>query len=274
MEIRFPEIINIDHSEHLVFTLKVASDHFSFSLYDPVTDGSYFYSKILPERESDAFSSFKQFFFDNPFIASSFRKVYIINGYPEFTFVPEVLYKEDDIESLFEFNMSDSTGKILSQKLRTPSMVILHKMPEEVYQFLNRSFTDVKFVHHLSPLIVYFQNKSKTLASQFVVNLNDKRLDILCFSQGNFILGNSFQVSRIQDVVYYVLFTWKQLKLDQIKDYIYITGDKNEKVKLIKEIQSYIYNIIPVNFPSAAHFSNIDTQDIPVDFLSLTLCEL
>ena len=275
MEIQYPEIVNTDYPERLIFTLKVASDRFSFSLYDPVIDGSFFYYEVPVERNSDAFTSFKQFFFENPFLASSFRKVYVINGYPEFTFVPELLYKEEDIESLFEFNISYSTGKILSQKLRRPEVVTLHKMPEEVYQFLNRSFSNAKFVHQLSPLIVYFQEKNKvTNASQFIVNLNDKRLDIICFSKGNFILGNSFQISRMQDAVYYILFAWKQLKLDQIKDYIYIAGNKLEKTGLMKEIQAYIHNIIPVNISPMAHFSGIETQNIPIDFLSLTLCEL
>ena len=275
MEIQFPEIIDINHPERLIFTLKAASDQFSFSLYDPVVDGSFFYCEVPTERDTDAFSSFKQFFFDNPFLASSFRKVYIINAYPEFTFVPELLYKEEDVESLFEFNISHSIGKILSQKLRQPSVVTLHKMPEEVYQFLNRSFSNAKFVHHLSPLMVYFQDKNKTTnASQFIVNLNDKQLDILCFSEGNFLLGNSFQISQMQDAVYYILFAWKQLKLDQIRDYIYIAGDKQQKMALMKEIQAYIHNIIPVNIPPMAHFSGVETQNIPIVFLSLTLCEL
>ncbi len=275
MKIQLPEIIDADHPERLIFTLKVASDRFSFTLYDPVVDSSYFYCEIPTERDSDAFSSFKQFFFDNPFLASSFRKVYIVNAYPEFTFVPEFLYKEEDSKSLFDFNISESTGKILSQKLRQPEMVTLHRMPEEIYQFLNRSLANAKFIHHLSPLIAYFHDKSKALnTSQFIINLEDKRLDILCFSRGNFLLGNSFQISRIQDAVYYILFAWKQLKLDQIKDYIYIAGDKSGKADLMKEIQPYIHNIIPVNFPEIAHFLEVKTQDIPVGFLCLTLCEL
>ncbi len=275
MEIQFPEIIDTDHPERLIFALKIASDRFSFSLYDPVVDGSFFYYAIPTDRDSDAFSSFKQCFFDNPFLASSFRKTYIINGYHEFTFVPELLYQEENVESLFDFNISHSTGKILSQKLRQPSMILLHRMPEEVYQFLNRSLTNAKFIHYQSPLISYFQDKSKALnTSQFFVNPDEKNLDILCFSQGNFLLGNNFHISGIQGAVYYILYAWKQLKLDQIKDYIYIAGGKSEKISLMKELQPYIHNIIPVNFPATTHFSGIDIQNIPIDFLCLTLCDL
>ncbi len=275
MEIQFPEIIDTDHPERLIFALKVSLDRFSFTLYDPVVDGSFFYYEIPVERDSDVLSSFKQFFFENPFLASSFRKVYIINGYPEFTFVPELLYREEDAESLLAFNFADSIGRILTQKLRQPSLVILHRMPEEVYQFLNRSLTNALFIHYLSPLIVYFQDKNKVFnASQFIVNLDNKRLDIMCFSQGNFLLANSFQISRIEDAVYYILFTWKQLKLDQIKDYIFISGNRDGKGKLMQQIQPYIHNIIPVNMPSTAHFSGVETQNIPIEFTSITLCEL
>ncbi|GHS91286.1 hypothetical protein FACS1894174_06620 [Bacteroidia bacterium] len=275
MEIQFPEIIDTDHPERYIFTLKVELDLFSFSLYDPVVDNSYFYYEIPVERDSDAFSSFKRFFFENPFLTSSFRKIYILNGYPEFTFVPELLYKEDEAKSFVEFNFIDSTGKILSQKLRYPEIVIIHKLSEEIYRFLNRSFVDARFIHRISSIITYYQSKVKEInASQLIINLRNKQLDIICFSRGSFVFGNCFEINQLQDAVYYVLFTWKQLRLDQIKDYVYVSGDKYEKVKLMKEIVSYIHNIIPVNFPATAHFREVDIQNIPVEFACLTLCEL
>ncbi|MDR3060952.1 MAG: DUF3822 family protein [Dysgonamonadaceae bacterium] len=275
MEIRFPDIIDTGHPERYIFTLGVERYRFLFSLYDPVVDSSYFYYEIPVNRDSDAFSSFKRFFFDNPFLTSSFRKIYILNGYPEFTFVPELLYKEDEAKSFVEYNFVDSTGKILSQKLHYPEMVVIHKLPEEIYRFLNRSFVDARFIHRISSLITYYQFKMKeVIASQLIVNLRDKRLDVLCFSRGNFIFCNCFEINRLQDAVYYVLFIWKQLKLDQIKDYIYVAGDKYEKVKLMKEIVSYIHHVIPVNFPATAYFQEVDIQNIPLEFTCLTLCDV
>ncbi len=275
MKIQLPEIIETEHPERYIFTLKVDPEQFSFSLYDPVRDGSFFYYQLPEQRNLDAFSVFKQFFFDHPFLASPFRKICIMNACSGVTFVPELLYKEEDHDEWMQFNFTDTEGKILAQKIRHPEMVLLHRMPGDIYQFLSRSFTNPQFIYQLSPLIVYFQMRNKLVnAHQMIANLRENSLDILCFSQGNFVLGNSFESKKIEDTVYFCLFVWKQLKFDQKKDFIYITGNKENKTALMRLLKPYIHNIIPVNVPANDHFAGVDTNPIPFELLSLTLCEI
>ncbi len=275
MEIIFPEIIDLNHPEKYIFTLRVHPEQFSFTLYNPVDDGSFFFYEIPKEKDSDSFSVFKQLFFDNPFLGSPFKKTYIMNCNNEFTFIPTLLYQEEHNETFMRFNFSNPNGKLLSQSVHRQELTIIHQMEEQIYQFLYRSFVNPQFIHSVSPLISYFQSKSRlNNVNQMIVNIRGTELYIICFFHKHFQLGNLFKIRQIQDAMYFILYAWKQLKMDQLKDFIYICGDPEQKTLLMKELKSFIHNIIPINISSDAHFSGINTQIIPFELSSMSLCEL
>ena len=264
----------MNRPERYVFALRVHPDQFSFTLHEPENEASFFYYEIARGVNSDVFANFKQFFFENPLLASPFKRIYIMNYSGEFTFVPDFLYEKENEEELIRFNFSHFSGKLLNQEV--DRMKILHQMPKDTYQFLNRSFINPRFIHHLSPLIRYFQKKQQDVnASRLIVNLWNKDLDILCFSDDRFILGNHYRVEQIQEAVYYTLFVWKQLKLEQIQDTLFVLGIKEQKQQLISKLKPFIQNIISVDGPQQNPFVRTDMQyNIPFELSSLSLCEL
>ncbi len=275
MNLILPDNINLEHPERYILTIRIHPEEYAFALYNPAEDGSYYYRTIDKSSSGYAFTCFKDFFFDHEWMTLPFRKTIVMNHTPEFTFIPSLIFEEKDKEAFMNFNFSESKMPVLSQKLRIPEITILHRMEEEVYEFFQRSFLSPVFVHHQSPLIVYFQEKSRTVnAHQLTVNVRENEIDILCFSRGEFILGNHFPCKQTSDAVYYILFIWKQLKLDQMKDFVLITGESSSKKILMEELKQYLRNIIPVNVTPEAHFAGVDIQSVPFELSALTLCEL
>ena len=275
MKIQLPENIDIDHPERYILTIRVHPEQFSFSLYSPVDDASYFYFPIEKEKQSSAFVSFQEAFFDNEFLSLSFRKIYIINYTPVFTYVPSLIFEEKDKKEYFKFLFKDKPDKIIHHELQVPEITILHDIRHGIYEFFQRSFVSGQIIHHTAPLIAYFRDRTPAMnRNKVVVNLQSNEMDVLCFSHNEFLLGNHFNCQQMEDAVYYILFIWKQLKFDQLKDFVYITGDVISKKKLMEQLREYLHNIIPANITPEAHFSQIDTRMIPFEIACLSLCEL
>ncbi len=272
----FPENFDLTHPERCILTIEVSSKDYSFSIYNPIEDGSYFHDEIDRTNHPDAFAAFKDCFYENDFFSLTYRKVFLINRTPAFTFVPTVVFNEKDKEDYFKINFTEIHGKILLQPVQRAGLTILHTIPEDVYDFFSRSFTDVRFVHHLSPLLVYFQDKSRFgNTHKLILNLQSDVLDILCYSSsGEFLFANSFQYKHMNEAVYYILFIWKQFNFNQQKDFIHVAGNSSRKQELMELLQKYIHHVVPVNIAAAGHFAGIDTRWIPFEYLSLTLCEL
>jgi hypothetical protein len=272
MKIAIPENIDLSRCKQYILTIEVHPQQFSFSLYNPIENSSYFYYQLPKDKQKEALSAFQDFFFDNDFFTLSFRKIFIINYSSVFTYIPTLIFDEKDKNEYMQFIFVENLGKILCQDLQKFGITILHEISDEAYNFFQRSFVNPQFVHHTASVISYFQEKGQLINGNWmIVNNTNDGIDIFCFAQNNLLLGNHFACSSISDAIYYVLFIWKQLKMNQLKDFVYIAGNKKE---LIESLQTHIHNIIPVNIIPTEHFEQVDMGSIPFEMASLSLCEI
>ncbi|MCL2651517.1 MAG: DUF3822 family protein [Candidatus Azobacteroides sp.] len=269
------QVINIGHPERSILTIYASLEHFSFSLYDPEKLGSYFYRELTGEKRSDAFPCFKDAFFEQSFFSLPFRKVLIMNRTSNFAFVPDSFYKNEYKDDFIRFLFPDRQGITLSDSVSSAQIRILYQLPEEVYRFMLRSFSKPEFIHCSTPVISYFMENSKNVdARQMVINLQENGLDIYCFSKDTFLLGNYFPCKDLWDALYYILFIWKQLKMNQLNDYLHIVGNNAFKEELIDELSLYLQQILLPEISTGICFEGIDTDRIPFELSALSLCEL
>ncbi|GHU62622.1 hypothetical protein FACS1894123_03890 [Bacteroidia bacterium] len=273
MKIKISENIDLTHPEKYILTIYFRTERFSFSLYDPLENGSYFYWES--GKVGDTFSLSKNIFFDNEWFTFSFRKVYFMNYTFEFNYIPNLIYEDKYKKNFMQFLFPDNQGKVLHHSLQIADITILHQLSGEVYDFFIRGFVNIEFIHHTAPLIAYFQERSRIInGKQMIINKNKDGIDIICFSRGRFLMGNHFPCHSKREFVYYILFTWKQLDCDQQKDFLYVAGDNTAKKELMEQLQQYIHNVIPVHIVPEAHFEQIDMGNIPFELAVLSLCEL
>ena len=275
MKTIFPEELNIKNPNRSILTIYTGEEHFSLSLYNPEEQGSFLYKELSDEDQTDAFAVFKEVFFDNPFFSLPFRKVWIMNRTPNFLFIPDAINKEKTQDDFLHFLFPERQGTTLNHSISHTGINVLYQLPEAIHHFMLRSFAAPEFIHYSTPLITYFLKKSRNSnVRQMIVNLRKKGLDIFCFSEGTFILGNYFPCKSLSDMVYFILFTWKQLQWDQLNDRLLISGNTGFKDELTEKLAFYIQEVHPLTIPSENHFEGIDTNQIPFELATLSLCEL
>jgi len=266
---------NIDYPEQSILTIYAGPEQFSFSIYNPEEAGSYSYGELTDENQTDAFSVFKEEFFERTFFTLPFRKVWIMNHTPMFTFIPNSIYKEKDRDNYLDFMFSNRQGIPLNSSIPSAGIKVLYQLPEAIYHFMLRSFANPEFIHYSEPLISYFLKKNKPVNDcQMVVNLQKNGLDIFCFSKDTLLLGNYFPCKGLSEAVYFILFTWKQLRFSQLNDCLYITGNTVFKDDLIKKLTPYLQQIHYPAIPSEIYFEGVNTDCVPFELTALSLCEL
>ena len=267
-----PEKIKLFEIEKYILTVEISSETYSFSIHNPVEDESFFYHEIEKKAGEDVFSCFEDFYYENEFLTASFRKIFVINNSPNFTFVPANVFDEKEKNRFFRFNFSKTDDKVLIQNMRKPELTILHGISEKAFDFFNRVFINPQFVHHLSPLLSYFSKRTILgNTNKLIINLQKRGLDAISFTpSGDFIFANHFKYNHLNDAIYYIFFIWKQFNLNQLKDFIYIAGNSSQKQDLIKQMQKHIQNVFPVDIT----LSGVDMQNVPFEISSLALCEL
>ncbi|MDH8701507.1 hypothetical protein M2138_000853 [Dysgonomonadaceae bacterium PH5-43] len=232
MKIELPDNINLDYLDKYILSILI-DKQYSFSLYNKETQSVDFYY-TLKSNKNNAFTDFQDLMFENEFFTSTFGKVYIINYSDRYTHIPEILFDEKDKESFMNFLFSDKLEKILSNTVNETGIVTLHSINENIYDFFHRSFVDFELTHYTVPIISYLQNIESSNSKQMFFNKSNTRLDVYCFFHNKLQLVNSFDCNSNNEAVYYLLLIWKQLKLDQMNDFLYSLSYNEEILEILK----------------------------------------
>ncbi len=105
----------------------------------------------------------------------------------------------------------------------------------------------------------YESGKQRRLFAYF----HDKVVDICSFGQHRIHFANSFPAVHAHDALYYTLFIWKQLGMNQTDDELFIFGDMPHADWLLERYNTYLSHVNVID-----HDGKADKK--PFD---LTLCE-
>ncbi|GHT59684.1 hypothetical protein AGMMS50239_06890 [Bacteroidia bacterium] len=274
MKINIPDNINLQIPGRYILTVYVHPEKFSFSFHCPDDLKSYFFYKVDSTGQTDAFSVFKDLFFDNDFFTYPFQRTCILVFSPLYTYVPDAIYSDGYKEDFIKFIFSEKEEKYLDHSIPLAKLRVLYPIPENIYDFFIRSFNEPEFVHYSAPLVTHFYFPDiKHKNQQMFINAHEKGIDIFCFSQKSFLLGNHFPCEKTQDALYYILYTWKQLKMNRFSDLLYVTGERSQNEELIKKLRLYIEQVHMKPLPDGYPFGIIDTKNIPFELAIFSLCE-
>ncbi|MDR2621706.1 MAG: DUF3822 family protein [Dysgonamonadaceae bacterium] len=275
MKIELPDNINLGIAERYILTVYVHPEKFSFSLHCPDDLESYFFYKIDSTEQNDAFSIFKDIFFENDFFNYPFQRTCILVFSPLFTYVPNAIYSEKYKEDFIRFIFSEKAEIVLDHDVPLAKLRVLYPVSEAVYDFFIRSFNEPEFVHYSAPLIIYFYSPDiKQNQRQLIVNMHEKGIDIFCFSQKSFLLGNHFPCEKFQDALYFILYTWKQLKLKRFTDSLYVAGELHQSKELIDSLRLYLQQVHLEPLPDIYRFGIPGTNNLPFELAIFSLCGL
>ena len=98
-------------------------------------------------------------------------------------------------------------------------------------------------------------------------------MDVACYAQGNLLFVNSFEYEHTDDILYYILYVWKQAGLDQEKDQLLLAGESSSQMRVLERLRAYLRHVKPVEIPSEAYLLGTDVTKAPMDLISLLICE-
>ncbi|WP_370861836.1 DUF3822 family protein [Parabacteroides faecis] len=275
MAISIPDTLTADNSGKYIMSIRLRSDGLSFSGYCPSESESFFYRNMEFDRTKPYISSLKEFFFGHEFLTYSYKRTNLVYVTSQYTVVPEEVFTEKQKNDLLSFTFSAPENKCLHNLLAREAAEVVFGMDEEVYEFCSRSLINPSFVHHITPQLALWKQQSRTLIPrQMYVVLHRKMMDVVCFAQGRLLFVNTFEYDKPDDILYYILYVWKQVNMDQEKDQLHIYGGVSLRNSITTTLRNYIQYISPAEIPSDAYLLGAEVVQAPLDLIALSVCEL
>lgn len=275
MTISISDKLTVHNSEKYVLSIRLWPGGFSFYGYDPSESESLFYRETEFDRTKPYISSLKEFFFENEFLSYTYKRTNVICVSPQYTLVPGDAFYEKEKERLLSFSFSSPDSRCLNNLLKEEQAEVVFGLDEELYEFCSRSLINPRFIHHITPLLALWKKQSRLrLPHQLFVVLHRKIMDVVCFGQGSLLFANSFEFEDSGDILYYILYVWKQLGLDQRKDQLQISGDTALRTNVTNTLQNYVQFVGLQEIPSEAYLLGAEIAQAPMDLIALSICEL
>lgn len=264
-------VITMNHRTRLV--IRISKQSLSFAAVQPSAETTFSFEPYTVKSGISMAANIREAFRNVDLLAKQWDRVMVVAD-TEVLLVPIDEYQQEDQETLYHHAFTHHQGdKILSTVLPSLSAVMLYSMNKDLLQVIEDHFPDVRYTHVCASVWQHFHRRSFTGMNRKLYGyFHDKKVDIFAFTQNRFRFYNRYDTNNPQDAVYFLLYVWKQLGMDQQKDELYISGQLPEEQTLIENLQKYLRKAYTVN-PSAEFNRAPLTQimGMPYDLITLFL---
>lgn len=254
-------------------SIRLQPDGFLFSTHNITEDDSFSLREVTIAPGPDYHGRLKNRILDTEELLCDYKEVHITVATPRFTLFPAYEIDEATAGKFYRLTCSEAKEpETLLQEIHTGSGVgFIFGIDRELYNFLNRTFPEVKFHHPLCILHSYFSEKSKMgNNAKMIVQLSDRGIDLLVYRNGHLQLANSYLDNEIENIAYHIMNTWLKCGLDAHQDLLQLAGNKSIQAKLSEQLSPLLSHIMPAVFPAQLFSLGQDTLNAPWDTILLT----
>lgn len=271
--------LDFNMSKHFTLSMRLGSEQFAFSIFNPLDEQPLTYILKDVDKNISLPANMKQMFRNNSFLNHPYFKVNVIMDTKRYSMVPFELFEDEAADTLFYCNVpkaEEDTEEVMYNILSKANTVVLFGMDKLIEQLLADEYSNLRFFAHTSPLIEYFATKSLIGNSKkLYAYIKTDAVDIFCYDHGHLLLTNTFLCKSSADILYYILYVWKQLEYEQDRDELHLVGKIADKEKLTSRLKQFVKQIYFVNPKSEmGTASDTNLNEIPFDLQTLYLCEL
>lgn len=254
-------------------TIRVAKGSLSFSLPDNTSGTQIVYEPYVPKSGVSMPANLREAFKTVPLLNRPVSRAQVLIDCPALL-IPIEEYKKDDNELLYLHSFPEAEGSlVMSNVLPQLNAVALFAVNKDLKLVADDHFADVRFTLLMRPVWDYLRRRSMVgNRRKLFAYYHDNVLEIVSFERNRFIFSNRYEARHVKDLVYFILFVWKQLALDQQRDELFLIGNLLDKDVLLDTLRKYIQVVSVIN-PSASFNRAPLTQirGIPFDLITLYL---
>jgi hypothetical protein len=238
---------SFDHEQSNLYhlSIQISLDGFSFSILD-IPKGKYTVLKSINfflKRPRLLYMSIRELLDKDEYLNLKYKSVEILYSSENFTLVPQAFFQNGYADKLIGFNHEIEKGYCIDKTLLPKAEAFcIFAIPENLKEFLNLKFPKATIRHNLFPLIERALKENKNFPDRKQVHINFFRtyFELIVLSGTKLLLCNQFNYSCENDVIYYVLYVFDQLKLPPDSTELVLHGNFPQAAPLYQLFKKYI----------------------------------
>ena len=239
--------------------IRVSRSSLSFSM---TTDSDITYEPYALNSSISMAANLREALRTVPMLSEHFERVLVMVDSLTLM-VPADLFVESERDQMYHHAFTGQEQQIVMHTvLPDLNAVALFSVQKDLRTVLNDRFDGVRYTAAMAPVWRHLHQRSFTgHRNKLYGYFHSKRLDLFSFQQNRFKFCNSFEASHAYDALYFLLYTWKLLRLEAEHDELHVMGDIPEQEWLLKELKRYLQKAYVIN--PTADFQQAAVTKIP-----------
>ncbi len=252
-------------------TIRASKNSLSFSVAEGERQVTY--EPYAMKSGVSMAANLRQAFKESELLSRRYKKARLFIDAPVLL-VPVDEFDEKEKELFYQYSFEDHESDIIIHRVQPQlNVVALFPLNKDLRTVMEDNFTDVRFTPILQPVWNHMHQRCFVgLQKKLFAYFHDGKLDIFGFDKNRFKFFNSYATTHAKDAIYFILYVWKQLGMDQRKDELHIVGDVPDKDWFVHNTKLYIQKTYVLN--PAAEFNRApltEIKNIPFDLQALYL---
>jgi len=224
----FDDTFDLENTKNYNLSIQVSLGGFSYSIIDPNKNQLVALKNNPLKISSEAFIARRltEWIENEKWLQNTFQKTRIIVYTENFALIPENLFepeqKDTVIHSLFETNSRNKIEKNLLQNIHAKLLFVLPFQLETVFGENNTGFS---MVHPLTLITGKLPQSKKE--NSLIVLFEHSYLYTVLYKNNEILHTNRFSIKHINDIIYYILNIFNQLKISRKQTDLFVGGRLN-----------------------------------------------
>ena len=239
---------NIDLSEQYHLSVEIGLEHFSYCLINNITNNVEYFNNFVINDDITSIINTDEILKLN-FISSSVA----FTNFP-CTLVPNEFFTEEASKEILN-STTNLYDVIKSDALIGIDAHLVYTIPSVISEIVFTFFPNAKQKAQQTILIEQFC-KFDNQKDNAYLHISNNILNITTFKNAKLIFNNSFSFDTKEDILYYTLFAFEQLKLDTETVNVTLYGEIIEGDENYQLLYEYLRNIKLSSRPNNLNFSS------------------
>lgn len=195
---------------------------------------------------------------------NDFKKVNLLIDNNRNTFIPKDYFQDKNKELYLRLLSEEPSNHINTEEVSSINAINVYSLDENINTLLSQ-FSDRINIHHSSSILIESLVKEfseRNPETRAFVNVKNNMYELTIINNDNLVLHNYFSFNTKEDFIYFILFTFEQLKIDNETIPMYFMGFIEEKSPIVELCSRYIRNIRFFNRNNSLNYSN-ELNSIP-----------
>lgn len=239
-------MVNLDDhtAKHCILSIRLAPDGFSFFVLNEKEQRLLNFEQHESQVHQDAIAIAIDVLSKRGFEDRPFHQVNVLLDFPEVSCVPFALYDEEQKDQAFSFNHDLASREfVINNHNDAYGLEVLYPIPQNVYEYFGKHYKDFRFVHRLHLLLHQANIYEAKAQEQLFIAYSKHHFTAVGIRNHGLIYHNTFALNCEEDLIYYLLLVFQELKFDQYSASVLIDGALALDHPSIKVIKEYVQQV-------------------------------